>query len=77
LNLDIQGVELRAIKSCGEYLDNIKYIYTEVNSGEVYERNDLIEGIDEFLTGKGFSRVETSMTQYEWGDAFYIKKDLL
>jgi hypothetical protein len=77
LNLDIQGVELRAIISCGSYLDNIKYIYTEVNSGEVYERNDLIENIDSFLSDKGFARVETSMTQFEWGDAFYIKRDLL
>lgn len=77
LNLDIQGIELRAIKSCGDYLENIKYIYTEVNSGEVYENNDLMSSIDEYLEEKGFSRVETSITPYEWGDAFYIKKDLL
>jgi FkbM family methyltransferase len=77
LNLDIQGVELRAIISCGSYLDNIKYIYTEVNSGEVYESNDLIENIDSFLSDRGFTRVETAMTEFEWGDAFYIKKDII
>lgn len=77
LNLDIQGVELRAMISCGSYLDNIKYIYTEVNSGEVYESNDLIENIDSFLSDREFSRIETKMTAFEWGDAFYIKKDLI
>ena len=77
LNLDIQGVELRAMISCGSYLDNIKYIYTEVNSGEVYESNDLIENIDTFLSDRGFSRAETAMTEFEWGDAFYIKKDII
>ena len=29
---------------------------------------------DEFLDKYDFKRVETHMTEYEWGDAFYIKK---
>lgn len=74
INLDIQGVELRALKSLGHHLEKIKYIYTEVNSGEVYENNDLIGGIDDFLGKMGFERKETSMTEFEWGDAFYLRK---
>jgi len=74
INLDIQGVELKALKGFGKYMDNIKYIYTEINSGNVYEGNDLIGDIDKFLSDMGFDRVETKMTEYEWGDAFYIKK---
>lgn len=74
VNLDIQGVELQALKGFGKYLDNIKYIYTEVNSGEVYKNNDSIEDLDLFLSGFGFKRVETEMTPFEWGDAFYVKK---
>lgn len=75
VNLDIQGVELQALKGFGKYLDNIKYIYTEVNSGEVYKNNDSIEDLDLFLSGFGFKRVETEMTPFEWGDAFYVKKN--
>ena len=30
--------------------------------------------MDDFLNTKGFERVETSITPFEWGDAFYIKK---
>lgn len=74
VNLDIQGVELQALKGFGKYLDHIKYIYTEVNSGEVYKNNDSIEDLDLFLSGFGFKRVETEMTPFEWGDAFYVKK---
>jgi FkbM family methyltransferase len=36
LNLDIQGVELKALKGMEEYLPNVDYIYTEVNSDYVY-----------------------------------------
>ena len=49
VNLDIQGVELRALKSMEEYLDKIDYIYTEVNSDFVYKECNLITELDEYL----------------------------
>jgi len=75
INLDIQGVELRALKGFGKYLENIKYIYTEINSGEVYQGNDTIKDLDDYLENFGFERVESRMTPFEWGDAFYIRKN--
>ena len=69
VNLDIQGVELQALKGFGKYLDHIEYIYTEV-----YKNNDSIEDLDSFLEGFGFTRIETEMTPFEWGDAFYTRK---
>jgi FkbM family methyltransferase len=75
LNLDIQGVELRALKSMEKYLQHIQYIYTEVNTEEVYKGCNLIGEIDEYLGRFGFSRVAQNIyTQYGWGDAFYIKR---
>jgi FkbM family methyltransferase len=73
INLDIQGVELRALKGFEKYLVGIDYIYTEVNSGSVYEGNDMIGSIDEYLIKFGFVRIETKLTEFEWGDAFYKK----
>jgi FkbM family methyltransferase len=74
LNLDIQGVELKALKGLGDYLKNIDYIYTEVNCDYVYEKCDLVTDIDDYLSGFGFKRVETSwFGSCKWGDAFYIK----
>lgn len=74
LVIDIQGVELLALKGCGDLLNKIKYIYTEVNSAHLYKDCSLITEIDEYLLSYNFIRTETSMTPFEWGDALYTKK---
>lgn len=75
VNLDIQGVELRALKSMEKYLKHVKYIYTEVNTEQVYKGCNLIGEIDEYLKQFGFVRVvERIYQQFGWGDAFYIKQ---
>jgi len=74
LVIDIQGVELLALKGCGDLLNKINYIYTEVNSAHLYKDCALITEIDEYLLSYNFTRTETSMTTFEWGDALYTKK---
>ena len=75
INLDIQGVELKALKSMESYLNTIDYIYTEVNSDYVYQNCALIGEIDEYLLQFGLHRVETEWAgECRWGDAFYIRK---
>lgn len=73
LNIDIQGAELLALKSFGDLLNNIKYIYTEINTDKLYKDCALVSDIDDYLESYKFKRVETSMSPYEWGDALYIK----
>jgi FkbM family methyltransferase len=73
MNLDIQGVELRALKSMEKYLQHIKYIYTEVNVEDVYKGCDKMPELDEYLKKFGFSRVNTKVLHVGWGDAFYMK----
>ena len=74
VNLDIQGVELRALKSMDKYLKYVKYIYSEVNSEEVYKDCALIHEIDEYLSKHNFKRCATKFyRKCGWGDAFYIK----
>lgn len=77
VNLDIQGAELLAIKGFGEFLNKINYIYTEINTNYLYKNCALINEIDDYLNEYGFVRTETLLTNYEWGDALYIKKTLL
>jgi len=77
LNLDIQGAELKALKGFGNDINLFDYIYTEVNIEEVYINSGLMYEIDECLNNFNFVRINTSMTKYKWGDAFYIKKNLL
>ena len=74
INLDIQGVELKALKGMSNYLPYIDYIYTEVNSDYVYEGCSLVGEIDDYLSQYGFKRVETKWHENcNWGDAFYIR----
>ena len=73
LNFDIQGAELKALKGMEEYLNKVDYLYTEVNSNYVYVGCALITELDEYLKQFGLIRVETNMTGFEWGDAFYIR----
>lgn len=77
LNLDIQGAELKALKGMDYHLHNFDYIYTEVNSHEVYKDCAIISQLDEYLKKFGFLRVETKWTNCKWGDAFYIKTNLI
>lgn len=76
LNLDIQGVELRALKSMEKYLNHIDYIYTEVNTEEVYKDCAKINEIDDYLKQFGFIRRDVRIyKQFGWGDAIYIKQN--
>jgi FkbM family methyltransferase len=75
LNLDIQGVELKALKGMEEYLNNVDYIYTEVNEDYVYKNCALITEIDDYLKKFNLYRVETVWCgDNKWGDAFYLRK---
>jgi FkbM family methyltransferase len=77
LNFDIQGAELKALKGMGDYLNNVDYVYTEVNCDYVYKDCALIGELDEYLLNYGLHRVETSWWyDCKWGDAFYIRKTL-
>jgi len=73
LNMDVQGYELEVLKGATETLNQIKYVYCEVNRDEVYENNAYVEEIDEFLAGYNMERVETDWQGDIWGDALYIK----
>lgn len=72
VNLDIQGAELKALK--GMDLSNVRYVYCEVNVQELYKGIPLLPEIDEYLLKYDLHRVETNMTNWGWGDAFYIRK---
>jgi FkbM family methyltransferase len=73
LNLDLQGVELRVLNGIKDNIKYIDYIYTEINTVDVYQGNDIMENIDIFLSD--FIRVETSLIESQgWGDGLYVRK---
>ena len=80
LNIDTQGFELEVLKGSVNILSkDVKYIILEVNKKEVYEGCPHVRDIDIFLKQYGFIRTDTQYWDgsYSWGDAFYIKKELV
>lgn len=78
LNIDLQGAEMYALRGMVQLLDSVNYAYLEVNKAELYKGCALIEEIDSFMGLFDFVRVETLWAgNTNWGDAFYVKKNLL
>jgi FkbM family methyltransferase len=77
LNIDVQGSELNVLKSLGDQLCKFDYVYLEVNDQELYVGCALLPEVDSYLDLCGFIRLKTEMTQWHWGDAFYIKEGSL
>jgi len=73
MNIDVQGAELLVLKGSTGILDNIDFIYSEVNERHLYKDCALVHEIDEFLNPYVFVRNFTKMTQFGWGDALYVK----
>lgn len=75
LNIDIQGAEGLALKGMGKMLEQFKWAYLEVNKLELYKGCALVQDIDQYLAGFGFTRVETKWAgNTGWGDALYVKQ---
>lgn len=74
LVMDVQGYEGEVLKGATETLRHIDIVYTEVNRGETYKGNALIEELDKMLWE--FKRVETywPSPSWTWGDAIYVRQ---
>lgn len=76
--LDIQGAELHALQGLGNRINEVKWIYTEVSKGNLYEGGVRLNELDAFLKSRGFKRSSTRILRGEgWGEALYISKTAL
>ncbi len=74
LNLDIQGVELLALKGMGDLVNNFDYAIIEINKQSTYKGCALVGEIDEYLAVYGLHRVETgTWVSDTWTDGFYLR----
>ena len=64
-----------ALKGGRWYLENVDYIYSEVNRKELYVGCAIISDLDNYLRELGFKRVQVEWTQHGWGDALWIRQD--
>lgn len=78
LILDIQGGELEAIKGATELLERVGWIQAEVSTAELYQDQNTLAQLDEYLKGKGFNRVSTRIhPELNHGDALYFRPELI
>jgi FkbM family methyltransferase len=78
LVLDIQGVELRALKGASNLLKSIDIVHTEVNIGETYIDCDKLSEIDAFLGSNNYVRFMCRIFKdCSYGDAIYVKQNIL
>lgn len=71
--MDIQGAELQALKGLGLLIQNIDWIYLEVNKTQVYKGIGDISEVDQLLSSEGLNRIATFWTRFGWGDALYAR----
>lgn len=76
MNLDIQGAELQALKGIGPRLTRVRWIYSEINSEEVYKSCTTLPELEAFLQDRGFIRLCTKWDHCKtWGDALFGRKE--
>ena len=75
LTLDVQGFELEVLKGFGNKLNEVEFIFTEINTKQLYKDNALVTDLDHYLEKFNFVRVITNVDSFNFfGDAFYVKK---
>lgn len=74
LSMDIQGFELRALKGMGDLLHKFKWLYLEVNKGDVYKQNGQVQDVKEYVRKFGFHSTVEKWTNANWGDCLLTKR---
>ena len=71
--MDLQGAELLALKSLGDYLHNVTYIHTEVGHSEIYSGQVMFNELHEFILSNQFA-IKNQLSLRCWQeDAIYEK----
>lgn len=73
--IDVQGAETKVLRGAEPLVQQVDWISLEVNFAEVYQGARQIEAIDDWLTARGFRRLEFRSPFYPtWGDALYRRE---
>jgi FkbM family methyltransferase len=74
--MDLQGAELLALKSLGKYLQNTRYIFTEVSFKHIYDGQCLFPEVDEFLSRHSFA-LQNKLKTHQWQDDAIYKNSAI
>ena len=68
LCIDLQGYELNALKSLGEYVHNVKYIITECSITSTYENGTSYKDLHDYLLKFNFKYICSNRFKYKIPD---------
>ncbi len=75
--MDTQGAELRVLMGAGTTLQSVNYIFTEVTRNDLYIGAPTLLDLIHFLDLYGFTLNNVYFNKDQYGDALFIRKDLL
>jgi FkbM family methyltransferase len=75
--MDVQGVELAALKGMGNYLKTVKYLHCEASISAYYKNHILKDELETFLHSQGFhTEFHPVYHPYGEGDIFAVNSNL-
>jgi FkbM family methyltransferase len=78
IHMDIQGAELRALKGCGDFINNIDLVFLEVAKIELYKGQALLQDINDFFVYHGFELAYQNVSDVAGNQLWTrIKSDLI
>lgn len=73
LNMDVQGIEGLVIEGMKKQIEQLRWIYTEVNFEELYEGCWLFPDLYRVLKNRGFELAECRRAGLGWGEALFFR----
>jgi FkbM family methyltransferase len=73
--MDLQGAELLALQSLGDFLHTVNYIHVEVTYQEMYTGQVLFEELDSFMNKNNFIKL-TEPTYQGWQQDLIYKRNI-
>jgi FkbM family methyltransferase len=75
--MDIQGFEGKAVQGLGDYIKNVKILYSEVTYKEMYKDQILFDKFDYYMLNKGFYCIYRDYKHGDfWGDSVYLNSNI-
>jgi FkbM family methyltransferase len=73
--MDVQGSELLVLKGLGDYINGVRYIYTEVTHKEMYSGQVMFKELNDFIISNDFE-ILNNLTLQGWQEDIIYKKIL-
>lgn len=77
LYMDVQGAELMVLEGAGEFLKDIRAVWMEVESVELYKNQPLKEDVEIFMQKNGFYKLKDTVDDISGDQLFVRYKDYL